>query len=69
MVRSAPSLLLCLQSVAMTCCWLATKLEEEPRKPRDVLAVFHRLQRRRLKEPLTVLDFYSQVRSCTSCAF
>ena len=46
----------------MTCCWLATKLEEEPRRTRDVLAVFHRLQRRRLGQPLTVLDFYSAVR-------
>ena len=47
----------------MTACWLACKLEEEPRHPRHLIAVFHRLQRRRLKEAPKVLDYYSRVRS------
>ena len=54
------------QSVAMTATWLACKLEEEPRHSRHLLAVFHRLQRRRLKEPLKVLDYYSKVHSHSS---
>lgn len=51
-----------LQKVAWTCCWFATKLEEMPRRVRDVLAVFYRLQLRRNAEPLKPLDFYSPVR-------
>lgn len=50
------------QKVAWTCCWLATKLEEIPRRVRDVLAVFYRLQRRRQDLSLEPLDFYGSVR-------
>src|SRR4051812_11568354 len=34
--------------VAMTCVFLATKVEESPRKPRDILNVFHRILLKRL---------------------
>ncbi|KAK9915685.1 hypothetical protein WJX75_002648 [Coccomyxa subellipsoidea] len=47
-----------VEKVAWTCCWLATKLEEIPRRVRDVLAVFYRLQRRRQDLSLEPLDFY-----------
>lgn len=49
------------QAVASTSVWLACKLEEENRNTRHVLAVFYRLQRRRINEPLNHLDYYSKV--------
>ncbi|CAL8470177.1 g9719 [Coccomyxa elongata] len=48
-----------VEKVAWTSCWLATKLEETPRRMRDILAVFYRLQLRRKELPLELLDFYS----------
>lgn len=52
-----------LQRVAWACCWLATKLEEAPRRLRDVLSVFVRIDRRREgKGDLAPLDIYGQVK-------
>jgi hypothetical protein len=42
------------QRVACACLWLATKLEESPRKLRDVLNVFLRMECRREGLPLEV---------------
>ena len=53
--------LFCLQRVAWACCWLATKLEETPRRIRDLLSVFVRIDKRREGKPLTPLDIYSKV--------
>ena len=50
-----------LQKVAMACCWLAAKLEESPRRTRDVISVFYRMERRREGKPLTPLDIYGSV--------
>ena len=52
---------LSLQRVAWACCWLATKLEETPRRIRDVLSVFYRVDRRREGKSLQCLDIYGQV--------
>ena len=52
---------LCLQRVAWACCWLATKLEETPRRIRDLLSVFVRIDKRREGKPLAPLDIYSKV--------
>lgn len=49
------------QRVAWACCWLATKLEENPRRLRDLLSVFVRVDKRREGKPLVPLDFYSKV--------
>ena len=50
------------QRVAWACCWLATKLEENPRRVQDLLCVFNRIDQRREGKPLEPLDRYSQVR-------
>lgn len=52
---------LCRQRVAWACCWLATKLEEEPRRPQDLLSVFNRVDERREGKTEAVLDRFSQV--------
>ncbi|KAK9825369.1 hypothetical protein WJX81_005635 [Elliptochloris bilobata] len=49
-----------VKDVATTCCWLASKLEETKRRVRDVLAVFHRIYRRREGRSLEPLDIYSK---------
>lgn len=49
-----------LQRVAASCVWLAAKLEETPRKIRDVLFVFHRLNQRREGLPLEPLEQFSK---------
>jgi len=49
--------------VAMACMYLATKVEEEQRRHRDILNVFDRLQKKRLAgkgKPLNVLDPYGK---------
>lgn len=52
-----------LQKVAASCVWLASKLEENPRKARQVIIVFHRMECRRENFPMEHLDLYSKVRS------
>lgn len=51
-----------LQRVAASCVWLASKLEESPRKARQVLVVFHRMECRRENLPIEHLDTSSKVR-------
>lgn len=50
------------QRVAASCVWLASKLEESPRKARQVIIVFHRMECRRENLPIEHLDLYSKVR-------
>lgn len=52
---------LVVQRVAACCIWVATKLEEEPRRVRDVLFVFHRMNQRREGLPLDPLEQFSKV--------
>lgn len=54
--------LISLQIVAASALWLATKLEESPRRARQVIIVFHRMECRRENLPLEHLDLYSKVR-------
>lgn len=49
------------QRVAASCVWLASKLEESPRKARQVLIVFHRMECRRENLSIEHLDLYSKV--------
>ncbi|KAK3023657.1 hypothetical protein RJ639_043538 [Escallonia herrerae] len=44
------------QRVAASCVWLASKLEESPRRARHVLNVFHRMECRRESLPIEHLD-------------
>ncbi|ESQ34161.1 hypothetical protein EUTSA_v10007728mg [Eutrema salsugineum] len=46
--------------VAASCVWLASKLEENPKKARQVIIVFHRMECRRENLPLDHLDLYSK---------
>ena len=55
------SLVLSVQQVAIAATWLASKLEEAPRKFRDVLSVFCRIDRRADGRRLEPLDINSQV--------
>jgi hypothetical protein len=55
-----------LQKVAASCVWLASKLEESPRKSRQVIIVFHRMECRRENLPLEFLDLNSKVRNMVS---
>lgn len=48
------------KKVAASCVWLASKLEECPRKARQVLIVFHRMECRRENLPIDYLDPYSK---------
>lgn len=50
-----------LQIVAASCVWLASKLEENPKKARQVIIVFHRMECRRENLPIDHLDLYSKV--------
>ena len=55
-----------LQRVSWACCWLATKLEEQPKSLRDIVSVFYRVDSRRSSDgngPFPPLDIYSQVYS------
>ncbi|GMH28538.1 hypothetical protein Nepgr_030381 [Nepenthes gracilis] len=45
-----------VKRVASSCVWLASKLEESPRKARQVLIVFHRMECRRENLPIEHLD-------------
>uniref|UniRef100_A0A5B6Z4U3 Cyclin-L1-1 n=1 Tax=Davidia involucrata TaxID=16924 RepID=A0A5B6Z4U3_DAVIN len=49
-----------VKRVAASCVWLASKLEESPRKARHVLIVFHRMECRRENLPIEHLDPYSK---------
>ncbi|XP_028793489.1 cyclin-L1-1 isoform X2 [Neltuma alba] len=49
-----------VKKVAASCVWLASKLEESPRKARQVIIVFHRMECRREKLPIEHLDLYSK---------
>ncbi|XP_066547116.1 cyclin-L1 isoform X2 [Amia ocellicauda] len=56
----------CVESVAMACVHLASKIEEEPRRIRDVLNVFHRLrqiQEGRPQSPLSLDAGYIALKS------
>ncbi len=46
----------------MACLFLATKLEETARKHREIISVFHRVERRREGRGLEPLDLYGNVR-------
>ncbi|KAL0656425.1 hypothetical protein Bca4012_077009 [Brassica carinata] len=46
--------------VAASCVWLASKLEENPKKARQVIIVFHRMECRRENLPLDHLDLFSK---------
>lgn len=58
-----------LQRVAASCVWLASKLEESPRKARQVLIVFHRMECRRENLPVEHLDTSSKVKHKSSVMF
>lgn len=58
-----------MQKVAASCVWLASKLEESPRKSRQVIIVFHRMECRRENLPIEFLDLTSKVRIWISCYF
>ncbi len=45
----------------MACLFLATKLEETARRHREIISVFHRVERRREGRSLEPLDHYSNV--------
>ncbi|KAJ4956976.1 hypothetical protein NE237_013759 [Protea cynaroides] len=49
-----------VKRVAASCVWLASKLEESPRKAKHVLMVFHRMECRRENLPLEHLDIFSK---------
>lgn len=49
-----------VKKVSAGCVWLASKLEESPRKARQVLIVFHRMECRRENLPIEHLEVGSQ---------
>ncbi|KAK6911479.1 hypothetical protein RJ641_023572, partial [Dillenia turbinata] len=49
------------ERVAASCVWHASKLEESPRKARQVLIVFHRMECRKENLPTEHLDPFSTV--------
>lgn len=49
-----------VKKVAASCVWLASKLEENTRKARQVLIIFHRMECRRENLPIDHLDLYSK---------
>lgn len=49
-----------VKRVAASCVWLASKLEESPRKGKHVLIVFHRMECRRENLPIEHLDVFSK---------
>lgn len=57
-----------LQRVAASCVWLASKLEESPRKARQVIIVFHRMECRRENLPIEHLDTSLKVSSGFYCS-
>eukprot|EP00794_Sanderia_malayensis_P015021 gene15021-16571_t len=48
-----------LQICAMACIFLAAKIEESPRRLRDVINVFHHIKQKRSKRPIVAMDYYS----------
>lgn len=58
---------ICSQRVAASCVWLASKLEESPRKARQVLIVFHRMECRRENLLVEHLDPSSKVSFSSRC--
>ncbi|KAM1353875.1 hypothetical protein ACFX2H_033303 [Malus domestica] len=49
-----------VKKVAASCVWLASKLEECPKKARQVIIVFHRMESRRENLPIEHLDPFSK---------
>nr|DAD33481.1 TPA_asm: hypothetical protein HUJ06_012332 [Nelumbo nucifera] len=49
-----------VKRVAASCVWLASKLEESPRKAKQVLIVFHRMECRRENLPIEHLEIFSK---------
>ncbi|GAB4855484.1 Cyclin-L1-1 [Ancistrocladus abbreviatus] len=49
-----------VKRVAASCVWLASKLEDSPRKARQVLIVFHRMECRRENLPVEHLELFSK---------
>lgn len=49
-----------VKRVAASCVWLASKLEENPRKGEHVIMVFHRIECRRENLPIQHLDLFSK---------
>ncbi|GJU93344.1 cyclin-L1-1-like protein isoform X1 [Tanacetum coccineum] len=49
-----------VKRVAASCVWLASKLEENPRRARHVINVFHRMECRRENLPLEHMDAFSK---------
>ncbi|XP_037492151.1 cyclin-L1-1 isoform X2 [Jatropha curcas] len=49
-----------VKKVAASCVWLASKLEESPRKSRQVIIVFHRMECRRENLTMEFLDLTSK---------
>lgn len=49
-----------VKRVAASCVWLASKLEESPRRPKHVLMVFHRMECRRENLPIEHLEVFSK---------
>ncbi|KAJ8622458.1 hypothetical protein MRB53_030987 [Persea americana] len=49
-----------VKRVAASCVWLASKLEESPRKSKHVLMVFHRMECRRENLPIEDFDPFSK---------
>eukprot|EP00884_Botryococcus_braunii_P015562 jgi/Botrbrau1/268/Bobra.0022s0237.1 len=49
-----------VKEIAKACVWLGTKLEEEPRRPRDILMVFQRIFQRREGRKLQPLNLHGR---------
>lgn len=49
-----------VKRVAASCVWLASKLEENPRRARHVINVFHRMECRRENLPIEHMDAFSK---------
>ncbi|KAI3970600.1 hypothetical protein MKX01_024247 [Papaver californicum] len=52
-----------VKRVAASCVWLASKLEESPRRAKHILIVFHRMECRRENLPVEHLDIFAK--KCT----
>ncbi|CAN6469247.1 unnamed protein product [Victoria cruziana] len=49
-----------VKKVAASCVWLASKLEESPRKAKYIFLVFHRMECRRENRPIEYFDLFSK---------
>ncbi|XP_074562188.1 cyclin-L1-1 [Curcuma longa] len=49
-----------VKRVAASCVWLASKLEECPKKAKHIIVVFHRMECRRENLPIEPFDFHSK---------